>query len=401
MAAAEVRSPWASGDRRPHFFKVLIGDYKKRLKIPPNFCKHIPWEASRRAKGRLKEASMAATLEGPSGRAWQVVIRRTAEGTFFTSGWAKFVQDQALRELEFLVFRHDGGTRFAAMVFDKSACEREDLLLVSGCGGEARPSKKRGRPTKAAARAKNGSAGTELVPYRGPSDRQLQAPCSNSTPELGQSSGSAGEHNNAAVKPEPVDADDELPLCLIATPPSPNHDGPAAGAHTKQNGCAAVLKTRSIQDVDLAAAATSIPASVQRYNGYVSRRRPVARAERQRAMELAQAFRSSRPYCVIRMSTMHVYYSFMMRFPTGFSRQHLARERTEVTLRGPDGRAWSVLYIPNTRDRLSRGWCAFARGNCLEEGDCCVFELVAAAEFRIHIFRVVEPAVPAVRLRIA
>lgn len=62
----------------------------------------------------------------------------------------------------------------------------------------------------------------------------------------------------------------------------------------------------------------------------MSRRRPVAGAERQRAMELAYAFRSSLPYCVIRMSTMHVYYSFMVRFPTGFSRQHLLRERTDV-----------------------------------------------------------------------
>ncbi|CAM0882478.1 unnamed protein product [Alopecurus aequalis] len=326
---------------------------------------------------------MAATLEGPSGRAWQVVIRRTAEGTFFTSGWTKFLQDQALRELEFLVFRHDGGTRFTAMVFDKSACEREDLLLV----GQARPSKKRGRPKKAA-RAKNDSVGKELVPYRAPVDQQPQVAGSNWTPELG----SAGQCNAAKTE---VDGD-ELPHCLIA-PPSPEsspYHGPAE-TQTK-NGC--VVKTRSIQD-ELAVA--NIPASVRRYNGYVSRRRPVTSAERQRAMEIANAFRSSLPYCVVRMSTMHVYYSFMMRFPTGFSRQHLPREKTEVTLRDQDGKAWSALYIPNTRDRLSRGWCAFARGNCLEEGDCCVFELVGAAEFRIHIFRVVEPAVPAVRLRIA
>jgi hypothetical protein len=32
MPAAERQSPWASGDeRRPHFFKVLMGDFKKRL----------------------------------------------------------------------------------------------------------------------------------------------------------------------------------------------------------------------------------------------------------------------------------------------------------------------------------------------------------------------------------
>jgi hypothetical protein len=33
-----------------------------------------------------------------------VVIRWSTEGTFFTLGWPKFVQDQALRELEFLVW---------------------------------------------------------------------------------------------------------------------------------------------------------------------------------------------------------------------------------------------------------------------------------------------------------
>jgi hypothetical protein len=31
MPAAERQSPWASGERRPHFFKVLMGDFKKRL----------------------------------------------------------------------------------------------------------------------------------------------------------------------------------------------------------------------------------------------------------------------------------------------------------------------------------------------------------------------------------
>ncbi|KAI5000170.1 hypothetical protein ZWY2020_004759 [Hordeum vulgare] len=393
MPAAEGQSPLPSAERRPHFFKVLIGDFKKRLRIPPKFCKHIPWEASRRAEG-LTEASMAATLEGPGGRTWQVVIRRTAEGTFFTAGWASFVQDQALRDLEFLVFRHDGGTRFAAMVFDKSACEREDLLLP---GDAPRPRKKRGRP-RTASRAVDGSAGMELVPYRAPADQQPQAACSDGMPESDKSNGSAGQGRHSPVKAE-VGAG-ELPLCLIAAPPSASGQqlSPSRLPAGTKDGCAVRSRTRSIHD-DLTVA--NIPPSVRKYNGYVSRRRPVASAERQRAMELARAFRSSLPYCVIRMSTMHVYYSFMMRFPTGFSRQHLPRERTEMVLRDPDGKAWAALYIPSARDRLSRGWCAFARGNCLEEGDCCVFELVGAAEFRVHVFRVVEPAVPAVRLRLA
>uniref|UniRef100_A0A0D9V549 TF-B3 domain-containing protein n=1 Tax=Leersia perrieri TaxID=77586 RepID=A0A0D9V549_9ORYZ len=399
MPGAGGKSPWASGERRPHFFKVLVGDFKQRLKIPPNFCKHIPWEESRKAKS-LKESSMAATLEGPSGRTWLVVIRRTAEGTFFTSGWPKFVQDQALRDLEFVVFRYDGNTHFTAMVFDRTACEREDLV---GSGGGDRPRKKRGRPRNAsrdAPRPKKDSVGKELVAYNHapPTGQPLQIADSNGTPEQG----------STAVKNEEGDDDDEIVLCALPAPsPSPSstqHASPNP-SHVPEgalgvDGVAAAkrgaLKTRSLQD-DLALA--SIPLSIRRYKGYVSRRRPVTTAERQRATEIAHAFRSPLPYCVIRMSTMHVYYSFMMRFPTGFSRQHLPRERTDVVLRDPTGKAWAVLYIPNTRDRLSRGWCAFARGNCLEEGDYCVFELVAAGEFRVHIFRVVEPPVPAVRLR--
>jgi hypothetical protein len=301
-AGGKKKSPWASGERRPHFFKVLVGDFKQRLKIPPNFCKHIPWEESRKAKG-LKEASMAATLEGPSGRTWLVVIRRTAEGTFFTSGWPKFVQDQALRELEFVVFRYDGNTRFTAMVFDRTACEREDLM---GGGGGDRPRKKRGRPRTAAAsrdaaRPKKDSVGKEMVTYRAsPSGGQpLQIVDSSWTPEPG----------STAVKNE-EDAD-ELPVCeLPASSASPPRHVPE-GALDADGGAArrGAAKTRSLQD-DLALA--SIPPSIRRYKGYVSRRRAVATAERQRATEIAHAFRSPLPYCVIRMSTMHVYYSFMM-----------------------------------------------------------------------------------------
>lgn len=167
-------------------------------KIPPDFCKHIPWEASRKAK-TVREASMAATLEGPSGRTWLVVIRRSAEGTFFTSGWPKFVQDQALRELEFLVFRYDGDTHFTAMVFDTTACEREDLLLGGGSDDTKRSGRrptKRGRPRTtttptrddATKRKRKDSVGKEIVPYRAPPGdrRQLQAACSNGTPESGK-----------------------------------------------------------------------------------------------------------------------------------------------------------------------------------------------------------------------
>lgn len=112
-----------------------------------------------------------------------------------------------------------------------------------------------------------------------------------------------------------------IPAPSPPPPPPQQDDDPAPprrqGPNPQDGGGGAVKKTRSIHEdlqeaAALAAAAENIPASVRRYKGYVSRRRPVTGAERQRAMELAYAFRSSLPYCVVRMSTMHVYYSFMM-----------------------------------------------------------------------------------------
>lgn len=116
-----------------------------------------------------------------------------------------------------------------------------------------------------------------------------------------------------AVKTE-IEDGDEVALCVMIPAPPPSQDrAPKRGPEPEVEDGAEkrrAVKTRSIHK-DLQALA-DIPDSVRRYKGYVSRRRPVTGAERQRAMELAYAFRSSLPYCVIRMSTMHVYYSFMM-----------------------------------------------------------------------------------------
>lgn len=120
-----------------------------------------------------------------------------------------------------------------------------------------------------------------------------------------------------AVKTE-IEDGDEVALCVMIPAPAPSEDRapPKRGPEPQvqdQDGAEKrrrAVKTRSIHE-DLQALA-DIPDSVRRYKGYVSHRRPVTGAERQRAMELAYAFRSSLPYCVVRMSTMHVYYSFMM-----------------------------------------------------------------------------------------
>lgn len=40
------------------------------------------------------------------------------------------MKDHCLREHDFLLFKYGGGMRFSVLVFDKTACEREDAFRV-------------------------------------------------------------------------------------------------------------------------------------------------------------------------------------------------------------------------------------------------------------------------------
>lgn len=87
-----------------------------------------------------------------------------------------------MRELEFLVLPYDGNTHFTAMVFDTTACERQDLLLGTG-PRRGRQSNKRRRWRRArtalsrdddasAKRDKDYSVGK--VPYRAPVKTEIE-----------------------------------------------------------------------------------------------------------------------------------------------------------------------------------------------------------------------------------
>ncbi|XP_039121996.1 B3 domain-containing protein Os01g0723500-like [Dioscorea cayenensis subsp. rotundata] len=107
-------------ERKPHFFKVLLGDFSQRLRIPVEFLKHISTATSKRV-----------TLKGPSGRCWNAELGKSSKGTFLCGGWAEFAEDHALREYEFLVFQYDGDFTFTVKIFGVNACERQDLFTVS------------------------------------------------------------------------------------------------------------------------------------------------------------------------------------------------------------------------------------------------------------------------------
>ncbi|KAL6180452.1 hypothetical protein ACLB2K_047115 [Fragaria x ananassa] len=89
-----TRKPMMNKCRKPSFFKVLIGDFSKRLRS------YI-------------------------GLLCAVEVESTENGMFFQNGWECFVKDHHLELGDFLIFGYDGESKFSVTIYDRSACEKD------------------------------------------------------------------------------------------------------------------------------------------------------------------------------------------------------------------------------------------------------------------------------------
>ncbi|XP_043697872.1 putative B3 domain-containing protein Os03g0621600 [Telopea speciosissima] len=99
---------------RPSFFKVLLGDFSRRLKIPSDFVKHFK-------KNRPKKFILQST----NGKSWRVRVKKIKGSWFLQRGWQLFVMYHSLQVGDFLVFEFNGKSKFRVTVYDRSACEKE------------------------------------------------------------------------------------------------------------------------------------------------------------------------------------------------------------------------------------------------------------------------------------
>ncbi|CAO1945823.1 unnamed protein product [Urochloa humidicola] len=109
--------------RRPRFFKVLVGDFARRMEIPRGFLCHIPEERCR-TSGAAVPSSAKLLLKNAEGKTWPVDLEEIDGRMFLTTGWTMFVEGNCLGEGEFLVFEYDGNMHFMVSVFGVNAVEK-------------------------------------------------------------------------------------------------------------------------------------------------------------------------------------------------------------------------------------------------------------------------------------
>ncbi|KAM3252827.1 hypothetical protein T459_06661 [Capsicum annuum] len=105
-------------DKNKSFFKIMMNDFRNRLRIPKRFV--TSFKNSNKLLGRK-------FLTGPCGKTCLVEVKRTEEDDFvFCNGWEIFVKDHHLDDADLLVFKMDGFSGFDVTIFDPSACEKEE-----------------------------------------------------------------------------------------------------------------------------------------------------------------------------------------------------------------------------------------------------------------------------------
>ncbi|XP_004291931.1 PREDICTED: B3 domain-containing protein Os11g0197600-like [Fragaria vesca subsp. vesca] len=103
----------------------------------------------------------------------------------------------------------------------------------------------------------------------------------------------------------------------------------------------------------------------------------------------AQSFTSCFPSFVKIMKKFNISGSYTLKIPYQFSTEHLPNFKTEIVLQNSKGESWTVNSVPDSKGRVVHtfcgGWMAFVRGNNINIGDICIFELVGKREMRVHI----------------
>ncbi|KAJ1294505.1 hypothetical protein BS78_01G151500 [Paspalum vaginatum] len=107
-------------DHDNHFFKVLIGDFHKRLVIPVKFAHHFRGKTGRSIK-----------LEAYGGYTFDVWVAENAGKVALQFGWESFVRAHDLKMFDFLVFNYDGISQMKVLIFDPSGCEKMAPCFVT------------------------------------------------------------------------------------------------------------------------------------------------------------------------------------------------------------------------------------------------------------------------------
>ncbi|KAF3779166.1 B3 domain-containing protein [Nymphaea thermarum] len=335
-------------DSQPGFFKLLIGDFTKKLWIPPSFADYL-------ITGR-------AILRGPGGDVWNVLLKRKGCRFFFGKGWKRFARHHRLNTTDFLMFTYDDALEFNVLIFDSSGCEREDAFFV----------RNRANADENEEQNKRQNAG-ESISSEAYLDISMGRGETNGHQKQGKVSGYSSE-----VIPKPDEAALQgrgnyiNPLCEQSERSDCRKHPDYRSQRWKENDKAAKVGSRYASSAEVGRQNQAGTSSLSII------RPPATMEEKSRTLIMASSFYSRNPFFISPMRRSSVSDPFKLHIPAKFSRAHLVMKNTKGILRNAITGEWPVAcyYDEKRGHMLSAGWPGFVRAHSLVEGDACVFELL-------------------------
>ncbi|GLJ38037.1 hypothetical protein SUGI_0774390 [Cryptomeria japonica] len=362
-----------------YFLKVMVGDFAERLRIPAAFSQKV-----------RKETSEDMVLQGPSARQWVVKLWGTNSQLEFGQGWENFVGDHAIESGDFLVFKYVCRSYFKVRIFGKNGCEKKTIVSSEN-------SDKRCSDTATATQLPTASDfEEELNDHTEAKVPHVRKKFKFSSHDFDEK---LNDHTEAKVPQEKKkfkfsshDFDGELNdhtegrkkikfsshgLAIGRRRHKPSHAG-----RQKETVKSAETERKSCQESN----SCHLPCIRRNLGG------------RNKAIQAAYSFTSTKPFCLVNMAASHVCKRFWLNLPKNSEeRLKLPKEMRVVILVNSNCDEWRVRY--NWSDykdigAFGAGWMQFSVQNNLQRGDICIFERIDKGnniiKLRVHIFRIAE-----------
>ncbi|XP_059293754.1 B3 domain-containing protein REM16-like [Lycium ferocissimum] len=344
----EKQKYWEDFDKH-QFFKVMMNDFRRRLRIPVKFVKNL--KDSHKLLGHK-------ILTGPSGNSWVVEVKRRDEDDFVfcNDGWETFVKDHCLEDTDLLVFKMNNFTSFDVMIFDSTACEKEDTFFVKKHRNSCK------HPDEVTDEHSNEEYGY------GDDDTVEEDYIREPIRRKGSESSRGKQNQFHSAQPSKGKKMKQIPV---------------AKQDNRTRKCTPSLSRKMNVEPE-----EKVPV--------LSNRRQVPEKEKIRVHQLASRHTSSVPSVLMTMQPTHVNMG-QLKLPKAWQQKYMRQKSEAITLRIPlSGRRWEATISCRKEGLvIQSGWEDFVRDNELDEIDTCVFELAQGGKHNlkpvvldVYIYRV-------------
>ncbi|XP_039690001.1 B3 domain-containing transcription factor VRN1 isoform X1 [Medicago truncatula] len=422
----------------PSFHKLIFPTtlQSKQLRIPDNFL---------RKHG--DQLSTVATLTIPGGSVWRLGLKKVDNSICFVDGWQDFVQRYSIGIGYLLVFIYEGRSNFIIHIFRTAELNYDSTMKSrtegpfyeaynyvfegiedidsfdfldsapsnptgalqgkdsTGCMDQLIPAdnhiqkRQENKDTKKTSRKKRGSRKSDPSAQEASTENDEEAERKRDTKKTSRKKWKSRKSDLSAQEASTEnDEEAERKRDTKKTSRKKRKSDLSAQEASTENDEEAERKrdtkktSRKKRKSDLSAQEASTE-NVAYESASARVRHNVSDEERERAMNEANAFEPTNPYCRVSLRPSYLYRGCIMYLPTKF-RANLKGVSGFIPLQTSDGeKQWRVRCLDNEgRIKLSQGWYEFTQENGLGEGDICVFELLNTryVVLQVTLFRLKE-----------